>query len=345
MYCGVPKISHSRAPQKVGFDAHSADIRADIYSLGCTLYYLLTGQVLYPEAAAMRQLYLHLVKEPQPVGRFRNDVPRALDAIIQKMLAKDPENRFQIPAEVVEALAPFCDEHPPTEDARPRRSGSVAGGGRRGGRRPGRRFVWLFAVPFLIACLASWVISRPSLPVPNDAAYGVLFILPPTGLWYEDYGPVRQILEEGDVDVVVASSASVVGIHPAGGGQPVSVDLPMDDVCPEDYLAVVFVGGDNDSYLQGEPQGRSIKNLIDAMLTSKRYVAAICVGQEVLADAGALDGESAALSEGVSQQFSDRDIRWLRQPVVVSGHVVTGDSPESAGPFARALLRAVGPSP
>ena len=102
------------APEQVS-DAHSVDIRADIYSLGCTLYKLLTGRAPFigPQYKTQAEkLVGHLKETPPPVQRLRSDVPAGLAAVIERMMAKSPDDRFATPVEVAAAVAPFaagCD--------------------------------------------------------------------------------------------------------------------------------------------------------------------------------------------------------------------------------------------
>jgi len=102
------------APEQVS-DAHSVDIRADIYSLGCTLYKLLTGRAPFggPQYKSnAEKLVGHLKETPQPVRELRADVPAELAAAIARMMAKSPIERFASPAEVAEAMVRFavgCD--------------------------------------------------------------------------------------------------------------------------------------------------------------------------------------------------------------------------------------------
>jgi eukaryotic-like serine/threonine-protein kinase len=88
--------------------AVALDVRSDLYSLGCTLYYLLTGKPPYGGTGAYAKMIAH-VKEPVPDLRaVRPDTPIELAAVVQKLMAKTPEERYQTPAEVAEILLPFA---------------------------------------------------------------------------------------------------------------------------------------------------------------------------------------------------------------------------------------------
>src|SRR5262245_32079854 len=89
-------------------NAHAVDIRADIYALGCVLYFLLTGRPPFGGlSTAMDKLFAHVEKEPHPVQAIRPDVPAELDAILKRMIAKNPADRFATPGEVASAMKPF----------------------------------------------------------------------------------------------------------------------------------------------------------------------------------------------------------------------------------------------
>jgi serine/threonine protein kinase len=94
------------APEQAS-DCRVADGRADVYSLGCTLYHLLTGRVPFPEGGTVEKIIKHAVEPPTPVGALRRDLPVGVVRIVEKMMAKPLEQRYQTPGEVAEALAPW----------------------------------------------------------------------------------------------------------------------------------------------------------------------------------------------------------------------------------------------
>jgi hypothetical protein len=97
------------APEQVN-DTHSVDIRADIYSLGCTLYHLLTGRVPFPGGTLIDKVSRHLSEEAEPLSAVRPGLPEGLEAVVARMMAKDQSQRYPTPAAVADALAPFTAE-------------------------------------------------------------------------------------------------------------------------------------------------------------------------------------------------------------------------------------------
>jgi eukaryotic-like serine/threonine-protein kinase len=100
------------APEQA-LNPDQANIRADIYSLGCTCYHLLTGQPPFPGRSLTQKLLHHQQSGPPSVRELRPDLPPELANLVQKMMAKAPDDRFQTPAGVVVALARFCHGGPP----------------------------------------------------------------------------------------------------------------------------------------------------------------------------------------------------------------------------------------
>jgi len=91
-------------------DSHAVDIRADIYGLGATFYFLLTGRGLYGDATPAQKLAAQQYSQPVPLRGLRADVPEGLAAIIDRMLEKDPARRFPTPEELLRALRPWTRE-------------------------------------------------------------------------------------------------------------------------------------------------------------------------------------------------------------------------------------------
>ncbi len=111
------------APEQA-FDTRHADARADIYSLGCTLYRLLTGRNMYDGESLVQKLMAHQTKPIPLLSKVRADVPTALVPIFAKMVAKQPTDRYQTMGEVEAALAALDN---PTALANP--STKTDGGG------------------------------------------------------------------------------------------------------------------------------------------------------------------------------------------------------------------------
>ncbi|MBX9583644.1 MAG: serine/threonine protein kinase [Gemmataceae bacterium] len=95
------------APEQA-LNTAGADIRADLYSLGCTLYAVLTGEVVFPGGDVLDKTRRHAAEEPRPLHLVRPEVPPRLAAVVARMMAKRPADRYQTPAGVADALEPFC---------------------------------------------------------------------------------------------------------------------------------------------------------------------------------------------------------------------------------------------
>src|SRR5262245_52835772 len=85
-------------------EPRDADVRSDIYSLGCTFYHMVTGQPPVPEGTAAKKLHFHEHELPVDPRQLNPDVPDEVAAILSKMMAKSPRDRYQKPEHLVEHL-------------------------------------------------------------------------------------------------------------------------------------------------------------------------------------------------------------------------------------------------
>lgn len=92
------------APEQA-VNPHGADIRCDLYSLGCTFYLILTGSLPYPGGTTVEKLFKHRLEEPVPVELLRPEVPAEVGVIVRRLMAKNPDDRYQTPAELISALS------------------------------------------------------------------------------------------------------------------------------------------------------------------------------------------------------------------------------------------------
>jgi eukaryotic-like serine/threonine-protein kinase len=91
--------------------SHSADIRSDIYSLGCSLYHMCSGQVPFPTPSLPEKLFAHQAMEATPLGQVVPNLASGLSEVVQRMMRKLPEDRYATPLQVAQALETFEDEY------------------------------------------------------------------------------------------------------------------------------------------------------------------------------------------------------------------------------------------
>jgi serine/threonine protein kinase len=94
------------APEQA-LDSHKATIQSDVYSLGATFYFLLAGQAPFADGSVAQKMLAHQVRQPPPLGTWRDDVPPEVEEVVRRMMAKDPQERYSRPREVFQALEPW----------------------------------------------------------------------------------------------------------------------------------------------------------------------------------------------------------------------------------------------
>ncbi|MBS0207941.1 MAG: protein kinase [Planctomycetes bacterium] len=90
-------------------DPRSADVRSDIYSLGCTLYYMLTARPPFPDGTVLQKLLQHTSDEPPDPRQFNHEVTDDVAAVVRKMLAKNPRRRYQSPPALIADLSVLAE--------------------------------------------------------------------------------------------------------------------------------------------------------------------------------------------------------------------------------------------
>lgn len=91
-------------------DSEGVDHRGDIYALGCTLFFLLTGRPPFCEGTARARMIAHVQDKPPRISQFRDDVPIALQTILDRAMEKNPDKRYQVPSDFAAVLFPFTEE-------------------------------------------------------------------------------------------------------------------------------------------------------------------------------------------------------------------------------------------
>jgi serine/threonine protein kinase len=99
--------------------ARNVDIRADIYTLGCVLFHSLTGQPPFPDKSVLNQVMRHANEPPRPLSDFLSDVPNGLQDVMNKLMAKEPGQRYATPQLAAQALNAFLKNTPPARSAPP----------------------------------------------------------------------------------------------------------------------------------------------------------------------------------------------------------------------------------
>jgi len=94
-------------------DATKVEPRSDIYSLGCTLYFALTGRPPFPGGTALQKIHRHRNEDPVPVSRLNADVPAGFAALLERMMAKQKEDRFRSARAVRRALKSWTNHRAP----------------------------------------------------------------------------------------------------------------------------------------------------------------------------------------------------------------------------------------
>jgi serine/threonine-protein kinase len=197
------------APEQA-MDSSAVDIRADIYSLGATFYYLLAGRPMFPDGRTAQKLMWQQLREPAPIRQIRPDVPDGLALLLHRALRKDPADRFQEPAELAAELTewatgpvplPSPDLLPPPP---PRWIGGIPPGG----------------TPGSVVTASCAFIDIPPVPAPPSETAGTTLNERNTPT------PRLGLLPECRTPVLGADPAFASGLTEAAGGYPPAPEAP-----------------------------------------------------------------------------------------------------------------------
>ncbi|MBP3959431.1 protein kinase [Gemmata sp. G18] len=188
----------------------------------------------------------------------------------------------------------------------------------------------------------------PTVIAPPTKGVQVLYVLPSTGVWLDDFVPVRDRFVARGATVVTASFDGDRS-RPAPGtpGPDVPIDVRLEaSMDLTDYSALIFCGERAEEYMGVGRGSAAAGQVIQKMRTAGKPIAAICVGQGVLATHGVLRGKKVAPNEHLFKKhpflpWDKMGVTWDKPGVTVDGKVVTASGPPDAVPFADAILKLI----
>ncbi len=327
------------APEQI-VESSCADIRSDIYSLGCSLYFLLTGKSPFSHRNLSGKLSAHQ-KEPFPdVRKQRGDIPDALHAVLTRMTAKDPDARFQTPAEVAESLQVIVESlEKPSESSRDtdRSVPWLA-------RLPMRSRVGMVVTVGLAMLFVALAVNQWLQPPPIGSKGHLLVLLPSKGLWFPDYEELVLAAQVSGVRLTFAglgdAPSEVLATSKPGIAVP---DKKLDSaLASEPYDGMVFIGYSTEEFQPGGVGGADTARLIKEFQMDKKILGSVCAGQRVLAQHGALGGKQVTPAVSVhSDEIKYGGASRTKDNVVMDGNVVTAAEARFAGRFMSAITSAI----
>lgn len=317
-----------------------ADIRSDIFSLGCTLHYLLTarppfwGESFFDRIRPRNDSPGELICQEQP------HIPAAVGELLDRMLEVNPQNRFQEPKEILDHIASWSAQADPPVNrfTKKRISGILV-----------MAIIGLLSIGLLINWSSSFFArSEQSIefptPVPQTQAdVHVLLLAPSIGLWREDYEPIVAQLENAGVSVQVASTQKTISVADSSGVVgTLQVNQLVADADANHFDAIVACGGDW-SELDTSPSAlKSLSEIIQEQARMGQVVGAICGGEKVLGRVGLLRGKEIAPPPPLISTSSWGATVIDGATVIWDENLVTAGDPDNAIEFANELLNRFG---
>jgi serine/threonine protein kinase/putative intracellular protease/amidase len=353
------------APEQA-VSSRDVDTRADVYSLGCTLFYLLQGRPPFEGGTIRDKLAAHRGRPLPRLVDGREPLPAELVRVVERMTAKSPADRYATPGEVAKALAPFTkSSSAKTESAKTPAPAVIVGRVTPAPvkKRPSRVVLASTASVVVIgaALAAAWSLrDKPtgSPPDPNAPAAKAVppspaVMRPPTVLMIlpqqfqtADYVEARRVLEtDAGLRVRVASTGPCRPMEGPNRGPNVTPDLTLPNDAPRaaDYDALYFAGGNIFAFKDAGPVRELVWRLVDEFVAAGKPVAAIGTGQGILAFRGTLAGRTVSKSPMVAQFLPDYAATLSNDPVVADGALLTAGDSQAAPLLAKKLALVLRP--
>lgn len=363
------------APEQIR-NASDADRRSDIYCLGCTIYFMLTGRPPFANLSVGEKLAGHLEKQPTSLRSIRPNVPEKLIQVVERMMSKHPDQRFQSYGEVIDALEPFRQSdfvepsHVPVAAPAASHSRSETAPdltahepSSKTGTGIARRTLFAIAALAFIAILLS-LLSLGILPNPfagsNNPRSGkikVAIVIPAKNAYFpEVQGFYQQAENLDDVEIeFLAEKPGRVSFSQFNRNGPpeVQIQRTLNDVSPDDFDAVLFTGAwDGDGaedtrYAFDEELNQQARQFALKLLRQKKGVGSVCGGTIVLANAGLIQGKNVANCRYIGSRIKeDSGAKWSPMPAtdsqattVIDGLIVTGGNAVNCEEVFRSIVK------
>ncbi len=219
-------------------DPRNTDVRSDLYSLGCTLYFMLTGSPPFPDGTVLQKLLSHSSEPPPDARLYRADLDDSIAQILQRMLAKRPEDRYQAPSELIGDLIAAAERLGlPTANR-----GTVWLAPGRGQAGLMAHLPWIVPAALLLVgalALERWSRTQPALPLPEPsftkAPLAQTDSVDPPRAPTDRAGPVDPV---GDDTPETASDGNNLSAEDNDPPDPLPMDPAGTDEIPDDTTAV-----------------------------------------------------------------------------------------------------------
>lgn len=368
------------APEQIR-DSAAADFRSDIYSLGCTLYFMLAGRPPFADMSVGEKLAGHLEKQPVALKTLRPGLPDSLVDVVDRMMHKDASQRFSDYSELIDRLSPMAesdlldggtraqplalsaDRSETAVDLVPAVSPVI-----RATRRPSRArrrtilYSGIGVVTAGLLGLALYGVAFSNLftgSAPDDGKVHLAVVLPAEKAYHREVVELQKsCLHYPNVELhYIAEKVGDVTFDPTKSRAlklQVSAERTLLDVSPRDFDAVIFFGGWDGSsgitnrYAYEPALNLQAKKFIQGMLDQEKPVASVCGGTAVLAFAGILDGKRAASCKYIRDAMNASTAKWTpvennldKCTVVRDGLLVTGGNAVNVREIVQQLMTIV----